>query len=93
MQPHSLGVRRSPARVNAEWTERMVDMDKEKAPSLAQKKYLKSRGLAPTEWFVIKDTPELMEVVSRREISRCRMRKVEGVDQKPRTRILRKGEA
>lgn len=28
MQPHSLGVGRSQARVNAEWTERMVDMKK-----------------------------------------------------------------
>lgn len=93
MQLHSLGVERSPARVNAEWTERMVDMKNIKAPTLAQKKYLKARGLAPTEWFVIKDTPELMEVVSRREIAHCRMRKVEGVDQKPRTRILRKEEA
>lgn len=67
-------------------------MKKEKAPTLAQKKYLKARGLVPTEWFVIKDTPELMEVVSRREIARCRMRKVEGVVKKPKTRILRKEE-
>lgn len=28
MQPRSLGVGRSQARVNAEWTERMVDMKK-----------------------------------------------------------------
>lgn len=63
-----------------------------KAPTLVQKKYLKSRGLAPTEWYIVKDTLELMEIVSRRELARCQMRKVEGVNKKPRTRILRKGQ-
>lgn len=61
-------------------------------PTLAQKKYLKARGLDPMQWYVIKDTPELMEVVSRRELSRCRMRRIEGVEGKPRTKILRKAD-
>ena len=65
-------------------------MKQKKAPTLAQKKYLKSRGLAPAEWYIVKDTPELMEIVSRRELARCQMRKMEGADAKPRTRILRK---
>ncbi len=59
-------------------------------PTLAQKKYLKARGLDPEQWYVIKDTPELMEVVSRRELSRYRMRRIEGADVKLKTRTLRK---
>lgn len=65
-------------------------MKKRKVPTLAQKKYLKSRGLAPTEWYIIKDTPEFMEIVSKKEMARCQVRRVEGVKEKPRTRILRK---
>lgn len=61
-------------------------------PALAQKKYLRSRGLVPEQWYVLKDTPEFMEVVSRREPARCRMRKLEGADAEPRTRILRKAD-
>lgn len=61
-----------------------------KAPSLAQKKFLKSKGLADTEWYIVKDTPEFMEVVSKRELSKCRMSKISGAGKKPRTRILRK---
>lgn len=65
-------------------------MKQGKVPTLAQKKYLKGRGLSPAEWYIVKDTPELMEVVSRKELARCQMRKMEGGDTKPRTRILRK---
>mgnify|MGYP001106876951 CR=1 FL=1 len=136
MQLHSLGVERSQARINAEWTKGMKEMrqydlkgralqwllpDKKKhchsccllcrwyrlcrqevsswkgaymkqgkVPTLAQKKYLRSRGMAPAEWYIVKDTPELMEVVSRRELARCQIRKAEGGNAKPRTRILRK---
>lgn len=61
-----------------------------KNPTLAQKKFLKSKGLLPESWLVVRDTAQLMEVVSRAEISRCRMRQVEGVKIKPRTKILQK---
>ena len=61
-----------------------------KTPNLAQKKFLKARGLAPEEWYIIKDTPELMEAVSKKELNRCRIRKLEGADAKPRTRVMRK---
>lgn len=61
-----------------------------KTPTLAQKKFLRSHGLLPEAWLVIKDTPEYMEVVSRAEISRCRMRQIEGAGKKPRTRQLEK---
>ncbi len=69
-----------------------VHMKRVKNPTLAQKKYLKSRGLDPTQWYVIKDTPELMEAVSRKELARYRMRKMEGADAKLKTRILRKAD-
>lgn len=64
-----------------------------KTPTLAQKKYLKSHGLVPDAWLVVKDTPGYMEVVSRAEISRCRMRQIEGAGKKPRTRRLEKEDA
>ena len=67
-----------------------VLMKRGEKPTLAQKKYLKGRGLDPTQWYVLKDTPELMEVVSRRELSRYRMRRIEGADVKLKTRTLRK---
>lgn len=64
-----------------------------KNPTLAQKKLLRSKGLLPDAWLVVRDTAEFMEVVSRAEVSRCRMRQVEGVRVKPRTKILQKEEA
>ena len=70
-----------------------VHMSRVMRPTLAQKKYLKGRGLVPTEWYVIKDTPEQMEVVSRKELARQKMRRLEGVDTKLRTKTLRKEEA
>lgn len=63
-----------------------------KNPTLAQKKFLKNKGLLPKSWLVVRDTAQSMEVVSRAEISRCRMRQVEGVKEKPRTKILQKEE-
>lgn len=63
-----------------------------KNPTLAQKKFLKSRGLLPESWLVVRDTAQTMEVASRAEVSRCRMRQVEGVKAKPRTKILQKEE-
>lgn len=70
-----------------------VHMKRGVRPTLAQKKYLKGRGLDPAQWYVIKDTPQLMEVVSRRELSRCRVRRIEGADVKLKTRTLRKEDA
>ncbi len=61
-----------------------------KKPSLAQMKLMKSKGLSPTEWYVVKDTPKFMEVISKREISRCKMCKISGTKTKPKTRILEK---
>lgn len=55
-----------------------------------QKRFLKSKGLSPDEWMVVKDTPEYLEAVSRRELSGCEMRRIEGVKKKPKTRKLYK---
>lgn len=55
-----------------------------------QKKFLKTKGLDPESWLVVKDTQEYLEVVSRRELAACGMRRVEGVRKKPRTRKLAK---
>lgn len=65
-------------------------MKKGKNPTLAQKKYLRARGLQPDAWLIVKDNPEEMEVVSRAELSRCRMRRIGGVTKKPRTKVLKK---
>ena len=40
--------------------------------------------------MVVKDTPEFLEAVSRRELAECEMRRIEGVKKKPRTRKLSK---
>lgn len=65
-------------------------MGQVRRPTREQKKFLKSKGLPPDEWMVIKDTPEYLEAVSRRELAGCRMRRTEGVKKKPRTRKLYK---
>ncbi len=36
-----------------------------KKPTLAQKKLLHENGLVPEKWLIVKDTTELMEIVSR----------------------------
>ncbi len=41
-----------------------------KRPTLAQKKILKSKGLVPENWLIVKDTPEFMEIVSRMELKK-----------------------
>lgn len=63
-------------------------MGQVKRPTREQKKFLKAKGLSPDEWMVVKDTPEYLEAVSRRELAGCEMRRVEGVRKKPKTRKL-----
>lgn len=65
-------------------------MKQAKRPVREQKKFLKTKGLDPDAWLVVKDTQEYLEVVSRRELSACEMRRIEGVRKKPRTRKLAK---
>lgn len=52
-----------------------------KRPTLAQKKLLKSKGLIPENWLIVKDTPESMEIVSRMELKKV-------FSKKRKTRIL-----
>ena len=47
-----------------------------KRPSLSQKKMMKSHGLDPQNWLVVKDIQEYMEVVSRNELKRIRNKKI-----------------
>ena len=61
-------------------------MRQAKRPAKEQKKFLKTKGLDPESWLVVKDTQEYLEVVNRRELAACGMRRVEGVRKKPRTR-------
>lgn len=41
-----------------------------KKPTLRQKKELKSHGLEPKQWLVVKDLNDTMEVVSRRALKK-----------------------
>lgn len=43
-----------------------------KKPTLAQKKLLRTKGLVPENWLIVKDTPEFMEIVSRMELKKIR---------------------
>lgn len=65
-------------------------MRQAKRPVREQKKFIKAKGLDPESWLVVEDTKEYLEVVSRRELAACGMRRVEGVRKKPRTRKLMK---
>ena len=65
-------------------------MGQVRRPTREQKRFLKAKGLSPDEWMVVKDSPEYLEAVSRRELAGCEMRRVEGVRKKPRTRKLYK---
>lgn len=56
-----------------------------KAPTLRQKKMLKSCGLDPEGHLVVKDTPEYMEAVSR-----TALKKQAVTGKRPRTRKLYK---
>ena len=52
-----------------------------KKPTLRQKKEIKSHGLDPKQWLVVKDLNDTMEVVSRRALKKIG---------KAKTRILKK---
>lgn len=65
-------------------------MRQAKKPVREQKKFLKAKGLTPESWLIVKDTQEYLEVVSRKELAACEMRRIEGVRKKPRTRKLTK---
>lgn len=43
-----------------------------KNPTLEHKKILKSYGLSPTEWLIVKDLPKHLEIVSRKELKKIR---------------------
>lgn len=53
-----------------------------KKPTLRQKMEMRSHGLVPENWLVVKDTTDTLEVVSRTELKQNW--------KKPRTRRLRK---
>lgn len=53
-----------------------------KAPTREQKIFMKAHGLVPENWLVVKNLPDVMEVVSRTSL-----KKVGG---KPRIRRLQK---
>lgn len=65
-------------------------MKQAKRPTRDQKKFLKTKGLDPESWLVVRDMQEYLEVVSRKELAACEMRRVEGVRKKPRIRKLEK---
>lgn len=56
-----------------------------RTPTLAQKKLLKSHGLDPAEYLIIKNTPEALEVISRADLKKQEFRGT-----KPRIRRLEK---
>ena len=43
----------------------MIEIKHGKRPSVAQKKFLASLKLNPEDWLIVKDTPEIMELVHR----------------------------
>lgn len=61
-----------------------------KLPTLHQKKILKAHGLQLDSWLVVKDVGKSLEIVSRAELNRCRMERIEGKKRKPKTRIIEK---
>lgn len=56
-----------------------------KVPTVNQKKLIKSHGLDPDNHLVVKNTPELLEIVSR-----TALKKQAVTGKKPRTRKLYK---
>lgn len=40
-------------------------MKKKKNPTVAQRKFIKAHGLNAENWFVVKDTPQMMLLVHR----------------------------
>ncbi len=65
-------------------------MKQAKRPTRVQKKFLRTKGLDPESWLVVRDTAEYLEAVGRRELASCEMRRIEGVKKKPKTRRLSK---
>ena len=47
-----------------------------KNPTLSQKKLIKSHGLIPDNWLVVKDISDFMEVVSRTELKKICNKKI-----------------
>lgn len=41
-----------------------------KRPTLENKKIIKSHGLDPCEWLVVKDLPNSLEIVNRKELKK-----------------------
>lgn len=41
-----------------------------KRPTLENKKIIKSHGLDPYEWLVVKDLPNSLEIVNRKELKK-----------------------
>lgn len=54
-----------------------------KLPTLAQKKFLRTKGLDPDAWLVVKSTGKSLEVVSRIALKKQRIG-----GKKPRTRTF-----
>lgn len=46
-----------------------------KAPTRQQKIFIKTKGLMPENWLVVKDTSQYMEVVSRNELKKISKKK------------------
>ena len=65
-------------------------MKKVKKPTREQKKLIQAAGLDPEAWMVAENTKEYLDIVSRRELACCEMRRIEGVKRKPKTRRLSK---
>lgn len=65
-------------------------MKKVKKPTREQKKLIQAAGLDPEAWMVAENTKEYLDIVSRRELACCEMRRIEGVKRKPKTRRLLK---
>lgn len=54
-----------------------------KLPTMAQKKFMREKGLNPDAWLVVKNTSRCLEVVSRIALKKQRIG-----GKKPRTRVL-----
>lgn len=65
-------------------------MKQVKKPTREQKKLIRAAGLDPEAWMVAENTKEYLNIVSRRELACCEMRRIEGVKKKPKTRRLSK---
>lgn len=64
-------------------------MKNAKKPTLVQKKILKSHGLIPDNWLVLRDAGLYLEVISKAELARCSS-KNQFLYKKPRTKYIGK---